>query len=697
VSLGGYENFILLTLPSTTGSQGALQNDWREAAGVVTAVGSTFRHPVGTAVSFTYVGQVSTNVRVHEQYCQALPQDIDIETAGLRAITYPAVHHSLCTLAQLHSKQTILIQGGGSIMGQVGVALAKELGATVYASVKNEEESILLQRIGISADHLLNDNESYQPTTLRSLTGGHGFNAIFNTSGGEEAISQLWLCIAPKGTFIDASNNDTSASFNLSAKPFKLGASFDVVNMNDYLTSNFDLYKKIRDEAASFFKERYPNLVPKPPTLTADRVQEALELVAAPSGPSKAILLLRKDVAVPISPEVKNQLRLRQNATYVLAGGLGGLGRSLTRLMVDSGARHFAFLSRSGPGSAAAQSISEEFAPRGVRVQFIGCDVADAKSVSQVFATMAKDTSWPPVRGIIQSAAVLRDSIFENMTHVQWTEALKPKVQGTWNLHQASLSEPCAKEGLEFFVMLASISGFVGNRGQANYAAGNSYQDALAKYRRSLGLAATSVDLGLMQDIGLIAERGGQSNLNDDTVVPLTARDFDLIFKLAMNSEGHDVPAQIITGLPTGGILQKQGIETRPFYYRDRRFARMQAMGVDESLTNSGATGAHDDSTASIEEQLAAAASREEANATVLKALRAQVGKALRCPLEDIDATKPMHTYGMDSLMAVDMRGWVLTKLKAEISLFDVMSGSSIGVLAEKISKASKLIKADLE
>jgi NADPH:quinone reductase-like Zn-dependent oxidoreductase/NADP-dependent 3-hydroxy acid dehydrogenase YdfG len=661
---------------------------------VVTAAGSACPLPVGTAVSFACVGPISTKVRVHRQYCQALTRDVDFQAAVLRSVTYPAAHHSLCTVAQLNSKKIILIQGGGSVLGQAGAAIVKELGATVYASVKNEEESLLLQGMGISADHLLNDNESYQPTTLISLTGGHGFDAIFNTSGGEEAISQLWLCMAPSGKFIDASNNDASASFNLSIKPFKLGASFDVVNMNEILTRNLDLYKRIRDEAASFFRERSLNLVLKLPAFTVDKIQEALESVAAPAGPGKAVLLFHQDVTVPISSEVKNQLHLRTDATYVLAGGLGGLGRSLAKLMVDSGAKHLVFLSRSGPGSAAAQSISEDFGPRGVIVEFYGCDVTDVESVSRVFATIAKNALWPPIRGIIQSAAVLRDSIFENMAHAQWIEALRPKVQGTWNLHQASLSEPCAKEGLDFFVMLASISGSVGNRGQANYAAGNSYQDALAKYRRSLGLAATSVDLGLMQDIGLIAERGGRSNLNDDIVVPLTAKDFDSIFKVALNSEGHDVPAQIITGLPTGGILQKQGIETTPFYYRDRRFAHMQAMGVDESLTSSA--GANDDS-ASIEEQLAAAASMEQANTTVLKALRAQVAKALRCPAEDIDATKPMHTYGMDSLMAVDMRGWMQTKLKAEISLFDVMSGSSIGMLSEKISKASKLVKADLD
>lgn len=644
---------------------------------------------MGTLVSFVYQGPISTKIRVHEQYCQVLPAGGSDNAAALRAVTYPTVHHSIVTLAKLRSGQRIFIQGAGSILGQFGVALAKEIGATIYASIKNEEERTFIQGLGISRERVVNDKQSFQSTTLLGLTDGHGFDVVFNTSGDEEAISQLWLSIAPKGRFVDASNNDESANLSLSAKPFKLGASFEVVNMIDYLASNLDLYTKILLNAA----KHSLTFSPKTSTFAIDKIQEALDFVTFPIGSENAWLVFSKEALVPIIPEVKNQLRLRPDGTYVLAGGLGGLGRSLARLMVNSGARHLVFLSRSGPGSAAAKSISEEFAPLGVRIEVFGCDVADTKSVTSVFAGLAKDTSWPPIRGMIQSAAVLRDSIFENMTHAQWTEALRPKVQGTWNLHQASLSAPSAKEGLDFFVMLASISGFVGNRGQANYAAGNSYQDALAKYRHSLGLKATSVDLGLMREIGLIAETGGNSNLSDDTVVPLTAHDFELIFKLAMNSEGHDVPAQIITGLPTGGILQKQGIETQPFYYSDPRFARLAQHGLDTSLTSTSSTS----TSVSIEEAISNATSRAEANAAVLAALSTQVAKALRCPPEDIDATKPMHAYGMDSLMAVDMRGWVNTKLKAEISLFDVMSGSSIGVLAEKIAKASKLVKAELE
>nr|P9WET8.1 RecName: Full=Highly reducing polyketide synthase Preu1; AltName: Full=biosynthesis protein Preu1 [Preussia isomera]UNY67713.1 polyketide synthase Preu1 [Preussia isomera] len=694
------ENEVMIdvrsVLLSTNDVQGTGQTGWREAAGVVVATGTAGSFEVGTAVSFVYDGPISTKAKINSKYCSTLSGTPEFQDALLQSVTYPTVYHGLCTLGQLRCDKTIFVQGGSSILGQAAISLARRLGATVFASVRDEEQNSILQRLGVPSDKILNDNVCERSSIIKRVNEGRGFDVIFNATGDEETIAELWQCIARGGKFInaDANKKDTPATFNLSAKPFTMGASFEIIDMNEYLTNDFSTYQSIRDESESF-RTRCSAVGLQIPVFTAGNIHEALDSVHVPTGLGKAVLLFSPDSKIPVSPDVKNQLRLRPDATYVLAGGLGGLGRSLAKLMVGSGARHLAFLSRSGPGSAAAQSISEEFSPLGVTVNFYGCDVADSESVSHTFGNIAKNQALPPIRGIIQSAAVLRDSIFENMSHTQWTEAVRPKVQGSWNLHQASLSGPCAKEGLDFFVMLASISGFVGNRGQANYAGGNSFQDALAKYRKSLGLAATSVDLGLMQDIGLIAERGGQSNLSDDTVVPLTAKDFELIFKLAMNSEGHDVPAQIVTGLPTGGILQKQGIETLPFYYRDPRFSAMQFMDLDETLTSAGGSAGNE--SVSMEEQLASAKSREQANGIVLEALRAQVAKALRCPAEDIDTARPLHYYGMDSLMAVDMRGWVQGKLKAEISLFDVMSGSSISALAEKISKASKLIKAELE
>jgi zearalenone synthase (highly reducing iterative type I polyketide synthase) len=596
----------------------------------------------------------------------------------------------LCTIAELDGRKTVFIQGGGTVLGHLGATLAIELGATVFASVQSEEESLALQNIGLPASHLLNSNDVYQASTMKHFMGREsGPDVIFNTNGSEDVVEQLWPCLGQGGKFVDVFLTDASTNLNLAVEPFRHGATFGIFNLQDTLQTDILQYQKIREKAMSFIRSQRSASFPSISMFTADQAQQALESVGTSSGQDSAVLLFSEDVVVPILPEDKTFLQLSPDATYVLAGGLGGLGRSLARLMVDSGARHLVFLSRSGPGSAAANSIIEEFVPRDVKVAVHGCDITDAESLAQAFNALSDDPSLPPVRGIVQCAAVLRDSIFENMTYAQWTEALRPKIQGTWNLHQASLSKPCASEGLDFFVMLASISGFVGNRGQANYAAGNSYQDALAHHRRSLGLAATSVDLGLMQDIGLIAEQGGHSNLKDDTVVPLGAKDFELIFKLVLGGNQPDVPAQIITGLPTGGILQHLGVDSSPFYFRDARFTQMQSMGLDESLR--GHKDGHD-SSASAEERLGAA-DAEQASIVVLEILRDQIAKTLRCSADDIDATKPLHAYGVDSLMAVDLRAWFLTRLKAEVALFEILSGGSIQLLADKIAKASKLVK----
>jgi NADPH:quinone reductase-like Zn-dependent oxidoreductase len=309
-----------------------VQSKTRGAAGIINATGNNCRFSVGTAVSAAYTGPISTKIRVHERYCQALSPDANFEGAVLRPLTYVTVHHSLCTLAQLNSNKTVLIQGGGSILGQAGASLAKALGATVYASIKHHEDRLLLQGMGVSPDHILNDNESYQLTTLMSMTRGHGFDAVLNTSGGEEIISQLWLCMAPGGNFIDASNNGASASVNISIKPFRIGASFNVVNMNEYLASNPSLYEKIFRDSADFFNDRSLELQIELPTFTADRIEEALRSATAPTGPGNAVVLFPENLAVPVSPEVKNQLRLRADATYILAGGLGGLVAALPSL-----------------------------------------------------------------------------------------------------------------------------------------------------------------------------------------------------------------------------------------------------------------------------------------------------------------------------------------------------------------------------
>jgi zearalenone synthase (highly reducing iterative type I polyketide synthase) len=366
------------------------------------------------------------------------------------------------------------------------------------------------------------------------------------------------------------------------------------------------------------------------------------------------------------------------------------LGQSLAWLLIEHGAKFIVFLSRSGVKSTDAQKFMAKLAISNVVAKSYACDISDEGALKGVLQQCSEE--MPPIKGIIQSAAVLNDSVYENMTHEMWQGAIRPKIQGTRLLHDLLPMD------MDFFVMLSSISGVVGNRSQANYAAGNTFQDALAQNRRERGLPAVSIDLGLMLDIGLIAQRGGSTNLKKSEAVGLYEHEFHAIVTAAIaGSYGQsETPTQLITGLPTGGILRSGGLE-EPFYYDDPRFSLLKKSGLDDYVDDDAGTSGGSSAEASFISQLPHCGSLQEASSLISHALCARLARSLQTAPENIDSGKPLHTYGVDSLMAVDFRTWILIQIKAEISLFDVLSGGSIEALASKIAAISKLVPVSVD
>lgn len=193
-------------------------------------------------------------------------------------------------------------------------------------------------------------------------------------------------------------------------------------------------------------------------------------------------------------------MKLDPEATYLFVGGLGGLGRSLAKEFVASGAQNIAFLSPSGDTMPQAKAVLDELTGGGVQAKAYRGDISDETS----FLAAMKQCSQqlPPVKGVIQMAMVLRDIVFEKMSYEVWTVLVGPKVQGTWILHKYFGHE----RPLDFMVICSSSSGIYGYPIQAQYAAGNTYQDALAQYRRSQSLKAISVKHGIMRDVGTCRE-----------------------------------------------------------------------------------------------------------------------------------------------------------------------------------------------
>ena len=257
--------------------------------------------------------------------------------------------------------------------------------------------------------------------------------------------------------------------------------------------------------------------------------------------------------------------------------------------------------------------------------------------------------------------------------------AIKPKVQASRNLHEL------LPKDLDFFICLSSAYGVVGSRGQGNYNAGNTYQDALAHHRRAHGLKATSVDLGVVLGIGITAERGEiLAYLKAGQLIGIREQELLTVIQAAMTDQ---LPAQAVVGLATGGLLKQNGHEA-PYWFGDGRFGSLRVLDTQSFAVSSV------DTSADFHLALAAAKTLSEASQVICSALMRKLAKAMIMELEDLDSGKPANSYGVDSLVAVEVRAWVFKEVKSDVSVFDILSNAPLTMLAAKIADKSSLISA---
>ena len=275
---------------------------------------------------------------------------------------------------------------------------------------------------------------------------------------------------------------------------------------------------------------------------------------------------------------------------------------------------------------------------------------------------------------------VLRDTLFVNMTHQQWLEVTRPKVQGSWNLHKR-LPE------VDFFISLSSFAAVYGNRGQTNYSAAGAYEDALAHHRRALGQRATTLDLGIMRDIGVLAETGITESLMDwEKPYGIRETEFHALMERAIDDDIHGTSgAQVITGLATGGSAIAAGIDA-PFYLDSKRFSIMALSGTRNQNS------ASDSASAPTHSLIAAAESLEEAATAVTNALIKQVAKMLQMLVHEIDVERYLHSYGIDSLVAIELMNWAFKEFKTSVTVFDVLANVPISTFAGKLAAKSTVL-----
>ena len=209
-------------------------------------------------------------------------------------------------------------------------------------------------------------------------------------------------------------------------------------------------------------------------------------------------------VPAVVAPAPAPGVRLRADGTYLITGGLGGLGLRVGRFLVERGARHLVLVGRRGP-SDAARVVLGELEQAGAEVAVVPGDISDEAFVSRLLVQVARGR--PPLRGVIHAAGVLDDGVLQQQTWERFAAVMAPKVAGTWNLHVAT-----REQSLDFFVVFSSMASVLGSAGQGNYAAANAFVDALAHLRQAQGLAALSINWGPWAEAGMAASAAGSDH-----------------------------------------------------------------------------------------------------------------------------------------------------------------------------------------
>ncbi|KAL7947193.1 putative polyketide synthase [Trichoderma barbatum] len=649
--------------------------------GQVTRVGSEVRglSAGDNVIALVADGSLKNSLRVKSQFVKHL--HADIVPSFLVSVYFALIH-----VGRASRSRKVLIHTGASAFGLVAVDLAIAIGAEVFTTIVSPEadrQREILKQHGVLEDHILEADSGLFVATLLGATDGHGVDCVFNPT--LEAFEVQFDCIRKCGSIVRFANNSTAP---ISSHMPPTSVTISNWNLHQLLKEDPDFVAELLERASQFvqtvdFKPSSSSEL-KQVFDIGDFKNSLLHLQRSPyvGYVSLAVAENRSSIVPVLNEDVTKSLRasLVSDGTYVLTGGLGGLGRSIAELLVSNGARHLAFISRSGAASDAAKAFLKDLQSKGVDARAYAIDICDKSELD----SLIKDTitlEMPPIRGVIQCAAVLRDSIFNNMTFEDWDTAIKPKTLGSWNLYH-SIS---AAGHHPFYIFLASSSGIIGNRGQANYAAGNCFQDSFARHLQQQGKHAVAIDLGPVLGAGMLAENEEiLDTLRSNGFFGIPHEDFLTVVKHAITGEitpGVPIPPQIAVAVGTGGI-NAQINAADPYWTRTSLYSYLNL--VDIAPPNLLANG--DTSNKEMRSMLASAASFEEASFIVRDGLSAMLAKAMNMLPSEIDINKSLNAYGVDSLVAVTIRNWILNNCGVQFSVFEILSDSPITEMANTIA-----------
>jgi acyl transferase domain-containing protein/NADPH:quinone reductase-like Zn-dependent oxidoreductase/acyl carrier protein/short-subunit dehydrogenase len=646
---------VLATLGMYPGRTGLLGG---ECAGRVVAVGAGVTHVrPGDDVMAVAAGSFASHVLARGELVQLRPAGISAEQGAAFSIPYITAEFCLGHLAGMSRGQRVLIHAAAGGVGMAAVRLAQLAGADIFATAGSPWKRDLLRSMGVA--HVYDSRSSAFAAEIMSHTGGRGVDIVLNSLAGD-LIEASFAVLAPGGTFVEIGKRGIKEPAWVAAQG--KGWRYFIVDWSETAASDPALIGGLYARLVEALRE---GDIPPLPTQSfpLEHAGAAFRCMAQARHAGK--IVIRHGVRTPFA--------VRRDGTYLISGGLSGLGLHAARRLGELGAGRLVLLGRRGVTSE-AMPVLEVLRAAGTEVIAEAVDIADERAVNGVLERVR--AGGPPLRGVLHCAAVLDDGALLQQNAERFMRVFAPKVRGGRILDAATRRDP-----LDWFVLFSSAAAVLGSAGQANYTAANAFLDGLALERRSRGAPATSIAWGPWADAGMAADRGLIERMSRQGLAALSIDQGLLALQRAVES---GAPQVMVAPIDWKVYFERvsQGVVS-PFL--------AEVAGEVSAPASATSLGHGDVGAVDVRRQLADAPPARRLPMLVTfvreRALRVLGGD----PARPLDPSTPLGDLGLDSLLAVELRNALSAALGQPLPATLLFDHPTVAAVTEYLATLLKI------
>jgi acyl transferase domain-containing protein/NADPH:quinone reductase-like Zn-dependent oxidoreductase/acyl carrier protein len=645
-----------------------------ECAGVIVGIGEGIDHfAIGDAVVAIAPGSLASYVTAPAELVAPKPSRLSFEEAVTVPVAFLTAEFTLNHLANIQSGDRVLIHAAAGGVGLAAVTLAKRVGCEIFATAGSPEKRAFLKSLGVT--HVMDSRSLRFADEILEITKGRGVDVVLNSLA-DQFVDRSFEVIARNGRFLEIGKRgiwepERVAKLNRGIRYYIVDWSTDARNNPPLIGA---MLRKLMAEFDHGELELLPHRV-----FPIREAKAAFRFMARGHHVGKLVISHREMLG-----RDRAGSKLDAEGTYLITGGLRGLGLMTAQWLAERGARHLVLTGRETP-SAGSEDALRAMEIDGVQVRVAQADVSDAGTMKQLLEDVRK--TMPPLLGVIHSAGALDDGVLLHQTWDRFKTVFAPKVTGSLILHRLTSSD-----ALDFFVLFSSVAAVFGSPGQGNYVAANMFMDTLAAARTAEGKPGLSINWGAWAGAGVAVDRGVTARARESGYGVIDPQGGFRALETALDGNRSQVivfPAdwpQFFSHFSRDGHfpallnnLAGTGTAAHP-----APRVRDYGSGIGHSATGSETR----QLAPSFGDRLAGVAPNQR-RGLVIDQIRRDAARVLGLEnFELVPNNKPLNELGLDSLMAVDLRNSLTNTMGRNLPATLLFDYPTVNAVAEYLSRS---------